>query len=75
VIYNRALSGGEILYLTGERAPVVLFAEDFEGLPLGPNVDEGLAGEAVWTDTPPEGWTIDESGVPGIGDPATDGVA
>ncbi|MHC4229283.1 MAG: hypothetical protein ACYSW0_17790, partial [Planctomycetota bacterium] len=53
---------------------VVLFAEDFEGLPLGPNVDEALAGDAVWTDTPPEGWTVDESGIPGIGAPATDGV-
>ena len=73
-LYDRALSGGEIAYLAGQRAPVVLFAEDFEGLPLGPNVDETLPGEAVWTDTPPEGWTIDESGIPGIGDPATDGV-
>jgi hypothetical protein len=36
-------------------------------------VDES-AGTEVWTDTPPPGWVIDESGVPGIGDPATDGV-
>ena len=56
-----------------EAAQVVLF-EDFEGLALGPNVDEGVAGDQVWTDTPPEGWAVDESGVPGIGDPATDGV-
>jgi len=74
VIYNRALTAGEVLYLTGVRAPVVLFAEGFEGLPLGPNVDEALPGETVWTDTPPAGWTIDESGIPGIGDPDTDGV-
>ena len=78
VIFNRALTAGEILYLTGERAPSVLFAEDFEGLPLGPSIDEGttqgVAGENVWTDTPPEGWTIDESGIPGIGNPDTDGV-
>ena len=52
----------------------VLLAEDFEGLPLGPNVEEALAGAAVWTDTPPAGWTVDRSGVPGIGDRATDGV-
>jgi len=58
-----------------ERGPrVVLFAEDFEGLALGPNVDESLAGDAVWTDTPPEGWTVDESGIPGIGIDAIDGV-
>ncbi|MFH1716697.1 MAG: hypothetical protein ABIF19_05055, partial [Planctomycetota bacterium] len=53
---------------------VVVLSEDFEGLPLGPNVDETLAGAAVWTDTPPDGWIVDESGIPGIGDPATDGV-
>jgi len=52
----------------------VLFAEDFEGLPLGPNVDEELAGDAVWTDTPPEGWSVDDSGIPGIGMDATDGI-
>ncbi|MCP4613377.1 MAG: hypothetical protein GY845_32200, partial [Planctomycetes bacterium] len=52
----------------------VLFAEDFEGLELGPNVDEELAGEAVWTDTPPEGWIVDESGIPGQGMDETDGV-
>ena len=54
--------------------PITVLAEDFEGLALGPNVEEELAGEQVWTDTPPTGWTIDESGIPGIGDPATDGV-
>jgi len=74
-IYGRDLSGGEVRYLAGDRPPpVVLFEEDFEGLTLGPNVDEALAGDAVWTDTPPEGWAVDESGIPGIGDPATDGV-
>jgi len=74
-IYNRALSAEEILYLAGYRpAAQVLFAEDFEGLPLGPNVDEALAGAAVWTKTAPEGWLIDDSGMPGVGDPATDGV-
>jgi hypothetical protein len=52
----------------------VLLSEDFEGLPLGPNVDEGLAGDAVWTNIPPAGWINDASGVPGIEDPATDGV-
>jgi len=52
----------------------IVLAEDFEGLTLGPRVEEGLAGAAVWTDIPPAGWTIDESGVPGIGDRATDGV-
>jgi hypothetical protein len=56
------------------REKVLAFYEDFEGLELGPNVDEQLAGDEVWTDTPPVGWTVDESGIAGIGDPATDGV-
>ena len=60
--------------LIGVLAAHVLFAEDFEGLPLGPNVDEGVAGDAVWTKTAPEGWTIDDSAMPGVDDPATDGV-
>jgi hypothetical protein len=48
---------------------VALLVEGFESLPLGPNVDEQLAGEEVWTKTPPPGWTIDDSGVPSLGDP------
>jgi len=60
--------------LTATIEKSLLFAEDFEGLALGPNVDEALAGDAVWTDTPPDGWSIDESGIPGINLDATDGV-
>ncbi|MCP4611002.1 MAG: LamG domain-containing protein, partial [Planctomycetes bacterium] len=60
--------------LTAGIEKAVLFAEDFEGLALGPNVDEELAGDAVWTDTPPEGWIVDESGIPGLGMDETDGV-
>ncbi|MBD3181925.1 hypothetical protein GF312_06525 [Candidatus Poribacteria bacterium] len=37
---------------------LVLFEEDFEGLTLGANVGEDLAGANVWTDVPPAGWTI-----------------
>ena len=50
-----------------------IFFEDFEGLELGPNVDEGLAGTEVWTKGPPPGWVADDSGVPGAGT-ALDGV-
>ncbi len=53
---------------------MLLFQEDFESLVLGPSPEESPGTQGVWTDTPPEGWTIDESGVPGIGNPATDGV-
>ena len=58
--------------VTGQALPV--FAEDFEGIQLGPNVDEGVAGDEVWSGAGPEGWVIDDSGVPGNGDPANDGV-
>ena len=67
-----AIDHVEVSGLPRERVPVLV--EDFEGLELGPNVDEGLAGDEVWTKTPPAGWTIDDSGVPGAGDPANDGV-
>ena len=52
----------------------VLLEEGFEGLPLGPNVEEGVSGDAVWTNIPPAGWFSDNSDVPGVGDPITDGV-
>ncbi|MFT4639953.1 MAG: hypothetical protein ACI8T1_003278 [Verrucomicrobiales bacterium] len=38
-----------------------LYSEDFEGLTLGENVDEGVVGEMVWTNVPPADWTIDNS--------------
>jgi hypothetical protein len=44
------------------REKLCVFTEDFEGLPLGPNVDESVAGDEVWTKTAPEGWTLDDTG-------------
>ena len=35
----------------------VLFSEDFDGLTLGPAVQENGAGD-VWTNVPPDGWAI-----------------
>ncbi|MBC8469354.1 MAG: hypothetical protein H8D56_07770 [Planctomycetes bacterium] len=64
--------------LSTAPAPVgrmLLFEEDFEVVELGTSPEESAGTEGVWTDTPPEGWFIDESGVPGIGNPDTDGVA
>jgi hypothetical protein len=52
----------------------LLLCETFESLPLGPNVDESVAGTEVWTKTAPTGWVIDDSGVPGAGDPGQDGI-
>lgn len=43
---------------------VVVYAEDFDSVPLGPGVDESLPGDAVWTPVPPWGWYIDRSGMP-----------
>ncbi|MGB2862278.1 MAG: hypothetical protein WBC05_03045 [Sedimentisphaerales bacterium] len=55
--------------------PILFLDEDFESVVLGASIEESPSTEDVWTDTPPEGWIVDESGIPGIGDPATDGVA
>jgi Lysyl oxidase len=42
-----------------------LYKQDFEGLSLGPNVDEmQYPNSHAWTDTPPPGWSVDDSGVP-----------
>jgi hypothetical protein len=67
------------LQVLADKAP--LFSENFDSLVLGPNVEEGIVTgtgspkpmTAVWTKTAPAGWTIDDSGVPGLGT-ATDGV-
>ena len=82
--------GGEITSadasLSGVQASlgITIWSEDFDGLALGPNVDEGVAGEEVWTKTPPEGWVINDEEVPGTwawqgiddeeGHPENDGV-
>ncbi len=62
------------------HAQGVLFSENFEGLTLLDSVEEGVAvpfgdpfgipGASVWTNIPPAGWMDDDSGVPGIGNPA-----
>ncbi|MHC4436096.1 MAG: LamG domain-containing protein [Planctomycetota bacterium] len=62
-----AIDNIEVSALPRER--VCVFTEDFEGLPLGPNVDETVAGDEVWTKTAPEGWILDDSGVPGLDEP------
>ena len=50
-----------------------VFYEDFNGIPLGPNIEEGSAGDHVWTNTPPTGWVIDNSQMPGRDSPDDDG--
>ncbi|MCI0535339.1 MAG: CHRD domain-containing protein, partial [Verrucomicrobiales bacterium] len=59
---------------------LVLLEENFDGLSLGASVDVGTGdvggtpGTAVWTKTAPTGWSTDDTGVPGVGDPDQDGV-
>ncbi len=53
-----------------------LFLENFDSLPLGLNPEEASQGANVWTRTPPAGWSIDDTGMPGFGTPeyaASDG--
>ncbi|MDG2381325.1 MAG: PEP-CTERM sorting domain-containing protein [Pirellulaceae bacterium] len=64
-------------FVSSTMAQTILYTEDFESIDLGPNVDEGLidddAREEVWSQTGPDGWVVDRSGVPGFGTDA-DGV-
>ncbi len=55
---------------TPAQARRVLLSEDFEGVTLGRNVDETLAGDRVWSGSPPVGWAFDDTGVPGFDNPA-----
>ncbi|MBL9166561.1 MAG: hypothetical protein JNN07_02330 [Verrucomicrobiales bacterium] len=56
------------LTVTGSAAQAQkVYYESFDSLPLGPNVEEGLVGQNVWTEVPPAGWVLDDSQVPGIG--------
>ena len=59
---------------TPPAGKALLFQEDFESVVLGTSLEEAAGTEGVWTDTPPEGWVIDDSGIPGIGDLAVDGM-
>ncbi|MBE7499489.1 MAG: hypothetical protein HS113_04120 [Verrucomicrobiales bacterium] len=72
---GKTTSNNALLTVLPGPTATVQFSEDFEGVPLGAPVDETApATGPVWTKTPPQGWTIDDTGVPGVGDPATDGV-
>jgi hypothetical protein len=78
------ITSGDALVGVQASLGVTIWSEDFEGLELGPNVDEGLVGEQVWTKTAPEGWVINDDEVPGTwawqgiddedGHPENDGV-
>jgi len=70
VSYTDSINGARSY--TNSYTSALLF-EDFEGLALGPSVEEDVPANGVWTKTAPDGWVPDDTGVPGIGDPTTDG--
>jgi hypothetical protein len=57
------------LSATTAQAQLTLFTEDFEDIVLGPSIEEAVADDNVWTDTPPAGWVLNDSGVPGLTNP------
>jgi len=48
-------------------AQSVIFQQDFNQLPLRPPVDEDSGITRAFTHEPPDDWSIDASGVPGVG--------
>jgi len=62
-----ALALSASLILSGAALGQTSFYEDFESLTLGPNVEEASQGVQVWTKTPPAGWVVDDSKMPGVG--------
>ena len=52
----------------------VIFKEDFDSLELGPTIKEQVARDEVWTNEPPDGWTI-ENDLAAPGMPEWDGWA
>jgi len=78
-IYNTALTASQITDVlsvvvtnnadscSGSLRRIVLFSENFDGIPLGANFDETPIAANVWARLPPSGWTHDRSGVPGDG--------
>ena len=65
---SAAITALGLLTLAGSARSQTLYSQDFEGLPLGPNVDEtSVAGATVWTKTAPTGWTIDDTLMAALG--------
>jgi hypothetical protein len=68
--YTDSLAGAKTFTKTFKAA---FLYEDFEELVLGDSAEEPVASTNAWTPTPPVGWVTNHSGMPGYGDPATDG--
>lgn len=81
--FSALLPAGLLLTLYSDPSRAgILYSENFDSMPLGPNVEEGMITGAgsprpvpnVWTKTPPTGWTVDDSQMQGLGNSQTDGV-
>src|SRR5690242_4644005 len=75
--WNGALSVfvvGMLFAATTQAWAQRLFLENFDELKLGPSVEGSVAGAQVWTKSVPAGWTIDDSKMPGFGDPSEGGM-
>jgi hypothetical protein len=53
----------------GSARADVVFQQNFDAVPLGPNQEETIPGDNVWTDAMPPGWTVDRTSVPGYNNP------
>lgn len=61
--------------LVGDCRDLLLFSENFDGVPLGSSFDETPVTTNVWARLPPRGWTYDRSGVPGYTSLTDDGIS
>jgi len=59
---------------TPASANLPLLLENFDALPLGPSPEENPTALNAWNGVGPAGWVPNNAGVPGQGDPATDGI-
>ncbi len=82
---SNQVSGSPLLLLiaasfTTVSEGTIMFSENFDSMPLGPNWEEGISTGSggqqtkVWTKVAPAGWTVDDSLMQGLGNPATNGV-
>ena len=67
-----------VVVIAGMAAPasanLPLLLENFDTLPLGPSPEEDPLALNAWNGVGPAGWVLNNTGMPGQGDPETDGI-
>ncbi len=63
-LMTACLMAGVFASTNRAEAQIPLLIEDFDDLPLLSSPEEDPTQSAVWTDTPPTGWSVDDSGMP-----------